>query len=97
VNMECMFSLENGSVIEMVPDASEFLRSTLNIRNYDSALYIASKEGRFLVDGYIIQSKNSFGYSLSIMSYVLNCIVEILLILTYDLGLADQTMNDSHF
>jgi hypothetical protein len=31
------------------------------------------------------------------MSYVLNFVAEILLILTYDLGPSDQTMNDSHF
>jgi hypothetical protein len=31
-----------------------------------------------------------------IMSYVFNFVVEIL-ILTYDLGMADQTMNDSPF
>jgi hypothetical protein len=33
-----MFSLENGSEIEMVPSASEYLGSTLDIRDNDSAL-----------------------------------------------------------
>jgi hypothetical protein len=36
--MECMFSLENGSEVETVPDASEFLESTLDIWDNDSAL-----------------------------------------------------------
>jgi hypothetical protein len=33
-----MFSLENGSETETVPDASEFLGSTLNIWDDDSVL-----------------------------------------------------------
>jgi hypothetical protein len=37
-HMECMFSLEDGSETEMVPDEPEFLRNSLNIRDDDSAL-----------------------------------------------------------
>jgi hypothetical protein len=33
-----MHRFENGPDIETVPDASEFLGSALNIRDYDSAL-----------------------------------------------------------
>jgi hypothetical protein len=33
-----MLSLENGSEIETVPDASEFLGSALNVLDDDSAL-----------------------------------------------------------
>jgi hypothetical protein len=35
---ECMFSHENGSEIETVPIAAEFLGSALNIRDNDSSL-----------------------------------------------------------
>jgi hypothetical protein len=35
---ECMFSLEDGSETEMVPDAPELLRNAHNIRDDDSAL-----------------------------------------------------------
>jgi hypothetical protein len=33
-----MFNIENGSEIETVPDASEFLASTLNIWDDDRAM-----------------------------------------------------------
>jgi hypothetical protein len=79
-----MFNLENGSEIETVPDSSEFLGSTLDIRDNDSALVFVSEEGQILVDGFITESTYSFGYSLSIRSCLIffNFVVEILLILT---------------
>jgi hypothetical protein len=56
-----MFNLENGSEIETVPDSSEFLGSTLDIRDNDSALVFVSEEGRFLFGAFITESTNSFG------------------------------------
>jgi hypothetical protein len=40
-----MFSLEDGSEIETVPDASETLESTLNIWDDDGALVYCPEEG----------------------------------------------------
>jgi hypothetical protein len=59
--------------------------------------YIVSEEGGLLLDGFSMESTNSCWYPLRIMSSLLNLIVEILLILTYNLGSTDQTMNDSTF
>jgi hypothetical protein len=62
--------------------------------------YTVFQEGSLLLDDFIMESTNSCGYSLSIkqiMSYVFNFVVEILLLLTHDLGLTDPTMNDSPF
>jgi hypothetical protein len=57
-----------------------------------------SEEARFLADGFITESTNSFGYSLSTRScLVFNFVVEIPLILTYDIRSFAQTMNDSPF
>lgn len=96
--MECMFSFKNGPGIETISNASEFVRHTLNIWDNDCALAYLSEEGWLLFDGFITESMNFCGYSLSIRSsYILNFLVEIILILTYDLGSTDQTMNDSPF
>jgi hypothetical protein len=57
-----MYSLENYPEIKTVPDAFEVLGGTLNILDDD----VASEEGQFLVDGFITESTNSFGYSMSI-------------------------------
>jgi hypothetical protein len=62
--------------------------------------YIVSEKGRLLLDGFIMESTNSCGYSLCIRSCfirILNFVVEILLILTYSYELAstDQTMKNS--
>jgi hypothetical protein len=60
--------------------------------------YVVPEEGRLLLDGFITESMNSFGYFLSIrLFYVLNFVAKIILILTYDLGSADETMNDFLF
>jgi hypothetical protein len=47
---------------------------------------IVSEEGRLLLEGFMMESANSCGYSLTIMSCVLNFLVEILLILTQALA-----------
>jgi hypothetical protein len=71
-----MFNVENGSELKTVPDASEFLGSALDIRGDDSVLLYCPEEGRFLADGFIAESRNSFGYALSINSclmFLINC------------------------
>jgi hypothetical protein len=61
--------------------------------------YIVSEERQLLLDGFIMQSSNSCGLFTmhNIMSYVLNSLPEIVLILLHNLGLTDQTMNNSLF
>jgi hypothetical protein len=60
--------------------------------------YIISEEGWLLLKGFIMVSEFLWVFiKCQIMSYVVNFLVEILLILTYDRGCTDQTMNDSPF
>jgi hypothetical protein len=63
-----MFSFEDGSEIEMVPNASEFLGSALTYGMTTVPWYTVSEEGRLLIDGFITESTNSFGYSLNVRS-----------------------------
>jgi hypothetical protein len=66
--MECIFSSESGPEIETVSDTYEFLGKPLSI--WDGIMtmpwYIVSEEGRLLHNGFIMESVNSFGYSLNI-------------------------------
>jgi hypothetical protein len=57
--------------------------------------YVVHEKGQFLLDGFNEFSSAFIKYQ--IVPYVLNFLVEILLILTYDLGSPDQAMNDSAF
>jgi hypothetical protein len=59
--------------------------------------YIVSEEGRLLIYNFSMESTNSCGYPLRIMSSLLKLFVEILLIVTYGLGSTDQTVNNSPF
>jgi hypothetical protein len=63
------------------------LRRLLGISIRPSTLL--SERGQLFLDGFIMVSLNC-GYSLSIR-LCLNFVVEILLVLIYDLGLTDQT------
>jgi hypothetical protein len=96
---ECMFSLEDGSETEMVPNVSEFLRNSLNIRNDDSALVYCVWRGmiscRWL--HYRVHEFLWIFIEHQIMSYGFKFIVKVLLISTYDLRFVDQTMNNSSF
>jgi hypothetical protein len=56
-----MFSFEDGSELETVPDASEFLRDNPDIQDDYSAL-VCLKRGQFLADCFITESMDSFGY-----------------------------------
>jgi hypothetical protein len=86
------------SVLKMVPDASEFLGSTLNLWDDDSALvYCVWRTISCLWIHYRVDEFFWIFIEHQIMSYVFNFIVKILLILTYDLCSVDQTMNDSPF
>jgi hypothetical protein len=58
--------------------------------------YIVSEEGRLSPDGFIMVSLWVF-VKHQMMFYVLNFLVEILLILIHDLGSTDLTRNDSPF
>jgi hypothetical protein len=64
-----MFSLEDGSEMEMVPDAPEFLEMSLTYR--------MKCPGRFLATCFITELTTSFGYSLSIRS----CLTVLILLL----------------
>jgi hypothetical protein len=78
----------------MVPNASEFLGDTLNIRDDDSALVYCVRRGS------ISCRVNEFLWVFTehqIMSYGFNFDVKILLILTYDLRSVDQILDDSPF
>jgi hypothetical protein len=83
----------------MVSNVSEFLGNDLNIWDNDSAVVYSMRRktvaSRWLYYGV---SKLLWVFiKYQIMSYILNFVFEILLILTYDLGLAEQTMNDTPF
>jgi hypothetical protein len=60
-----MFSLEDGSETETVPDAPEFLENVL-YRMMTVTWYTVSEEGRLLANSFIMESTNSLGHSLSI-------------------------------
>jgi hypothetical protein len=94
-----MSSLENGPDIEMVSIASESLGDTLDVWDNDRAL-LHSIPRRTVASRWLHYGVNEFlcvFVKHQIMSYLPNFLVEILLILTYDLGSTDQTMNDSPF
>jgi hypothetical protein len=69
-----MFSFENHSDIEAASNASEFLRDTPNIWDIDHALVHLCEEGQLLLDDFIMESMNSFEYSLSIRSCLMSLI-----------------------
>jgi hypothetical protein len=81
-----MFSFENGPDIEAVSNASEFLGDTLNTRDNDNVLIY--RIWRTVASLWLHDVVNEF-FMVFIkhqMSYVLNFVVEIILILTYNLG-----------
>jgi hypothetical protein len=85
--------------IERVSNASEILRDTLNIWYNDRALgkLYLKKDGFFSMAS--LPSKRNFRLFIKyeIICYVLNFVVEILLILTFALRSVDPTLNDSTF
>jgi hypothetical protein len=84
-----MFSFENGPDIETDFSASEFFRYTLNIWDNDSALVYCTWR-KTVASWWLHYIVNKFLWLFTkhqIMSYVLNFVDEIFLILTYDLGL----------
>jgi hypothetical protein len=94
-----MSSLENGPDIETVSTASESLGDTLDVWDNDRALLhsvprrtVASRWHHYgVIKLLCVFVKHQ------IMFYLLNFLVEILLILIYVIGSTDQTMNDSPF
>jgi hypothetical protein len=94
-----MLSLEDSPGIETVSNAFELLGDTLNIWDDARALVCCICRGtvasRWLYYG--VNKLLCVFIKHQMMSYVLNFIVEIFLILTYDLSSADQIMNESPF
>jgi hypothetical protein len=89
-----MSSFENAPYNETAPNASGSLGDALNIWDNDRAPWgIVSKEGRLLLGGFIMETTIYCGYQIT--SYILNFLIEILLILTYDPDPTNQAMNDS--
>jgi hypothetical protein len=96
---EWLFNFKKGPDVQTVSNSSEFLRDTLNIWDNDSALVYCIWR-RMTASWWLHYRVNKFLWVFikhQIVSYVLNFIVEILLVLTYDLDSTDQTMNASHF
>jgi hypothetical protein len=94
-----MFSFENGPNIEAVPSASEFFGNTPNVWDSDRTI-ICFIRGRTVASPWLHHGINKFLWvfiKYQIMSCVLNFSVEIVPVLTYDLGSTDQAMNDSSF
>jgi hypothetical protein len=86
--------------IETISNASEFLEDTLTYGIMTMPWNVVSEKGQLLLNGFIKESTNSCGHSLSIRSclmFLISLLKSFFLLLTYDRGSTDQTMNDSPF